>query len=71
MLKILDDPPEFTDDEMRAVLKSMGEEARLKAFSVGRPVMVIENKQLVLLYPDGTREIIGPATPKSHDPDVQ
>lgn len=59
MADILEDPPEFTDDELRAALKQMGEEARTAAFAIGRPIMVLKDGQLVLLCPDGSKIAVG------------
>ncbi|GEM_PF-2979261 len=58
------DPPEFTDEQLRAVVKSVGEEARREAFSAGRSVMIARGASLVLLHPDGTEEVVGPLWPE-------
>jgi hypothetical protein len=52
------DPPEFTDEQLRKVLKRVGEEARRRAFAAGRPVTVLEGANLVHIWPDGRREVI-------------
>jgi hypothetical protein len=54
------DPPEFTEEQLRAVLKSVGAEARREAFSAGRSVMIARGASLILLHPDGTEEVVGP-----------
>jgi hypothetical protein len=60
MKESIQDPPEFTDDELRAVLKTVGENARRKAFAAGHSVMIARDGKLVLLHPDGTEEVVGP-----------
>ena len=54
------DSPEFTEDQLRAALKTVGEEARREAFSAGHSVMIIRGASLVLLNPDGTENVVGP-----------
>jgi len=54
------DPPEFTDEQLRAALRSVGETARREAFAAGRSVMIVKGASLVLLHPDGTEEVVGP-----------
>jgi hypothetical protein len=58
------DLAEFTEEQLRAVLKSVGEEARREAFSAGRSVMIARGASLVLLHPDGTEEVVGPLCPE-------
>lgn len=53
---------EFTDEELRAALKRVGDEARRAAFAAGRPVMIAKKGRLVLLYADGSEQFVGPAT---------
>ena len=53
------DAPEFNDEELGRVLKEVGEQARREAFAVGRPVMTLKGKDLVLLYADGQEEVVG------------
>ena len=55
-----DEDLEFTPEALRAALKRVGEDARREAFAAGRAIMVAEDGQLVLLHPDGTRELLGP-----------
>jgi hypothetical protein len=52
------DPREFTDEELRNVLKQVGEEARRKAFAAGKSVTVLEGNHLVRIWGDGRKEII-------------
>lgn len=59
MFEIIDEPPEFTDDELRAALMEIGPEERRKAFDAGLPVMTIENGTFILTYPDGRKERAG------------
>lgn len=66
MQEIIDDPPEFSDEQLRAALKRMGEEARQKTFSAGLPVMVIEDGKFILIFPDGSRKVTGYLETKSH-----
>jgi len=49
---------EFTDEQLRAALKRMGRDARMAAFSVGQPVIVVKGSSIVALHPDGSEEII-------------
>ena len=65
MQPTVSDPPEFTDEELRAALKRVGDEARRAAFAAGRPVMVAKNARLVLLYPDGTEEVVEELPPRT------
>ncbi|MEX2214406.1 MAG: hypothetical protein WD768_09780 [Phycisphaeraceae bacterium] len=55
----IDEPGEFTDEQLRAALREMGEKAQAKTFAAGRPVMVAWNGDLVLLFPDGTEKVVG------------
>lgn len=52
--------PEFTDEQLRAVLKRVGSDARQAAFAAGRPIMIAKKSHLVLIYPDGAEEIVAP-----------
>lgn len=54
------DPPEFTDEQLRAALRRMGREARQEAFRANLPVIVLKGRSLVALHPDGTEEILEP-----------
>ena len=54
------DPAEFTEDQLRAALKSVGEEARREAFSAGRSVMIAKEGAPFFSHPDGTEERVGP-----------
>lgn len=36
-----DDEPEFTPEQLDALLQQAGEQARRKAFAAGRPVMIL------------------------------
>lgn len=57
------DLPEFTDEQLRAALRDVGEEARRAAFAAGRPVMVAREGWLVLLRPDGSEEVVSRIPP--------
>jgi hypothetical protein len=52
------DEPEFTDEQLRAAVKSVGRDARKAAFAAGRPVFIIKGTSLVALNPDGTEKIV-------------
>ena len=52
------DGPEFSDEQLRAVLKRVGQDARQRAFAAGRPVFIVKGTSLVALHADGTEEII-------------
>lgn len=54
---IIDDPPEFTDEELHRVLKQVGETARREAFAAGLPVAIFKNGMVILQYADGREEI--------------
>ena len=49
---------EFTDEQLRAVLQRVGQDARRTAFAAGRPVFIVKGTSLVALHADGTEEII-------------
>ncbi len=49
---------EFTDEQLRAALKRMGDKACQATFAAGRPVVVFRHGALVALYPDGTEKIL-------------
>lgn len=53
-----DDDREFTDEQLRAALKGMGEDARKEAFAAGLPVVVLKGSAIVALFPDGSEKII-------------
>lgn len=57
------EPPEFTDEELLAALKRVGQAARDAAFAAGRPVVVLRDSMLVAIYSDGKEVIIGPPSP--------
>ena len=59
----LNDPIEFTEEQLHAALHRVGEEARRAAFAAGRPVMVAKNGWLVLQHADGREEIVGAVHP--------
>lgn len=54
------EPPEFTDEQLRAALKRIGREARRQAFAAGRPVILVKGRSLVALHADGREEILEP-----------
>jgi hypothetical protein len=58
MQETVDDPPEFTDEQMRKALKDIGETVRREAFAAGLPVSFIRDGKIVLLYADGHEEIV-------------
>lgn len=53
-----DEDLEFTEEQLRRVLRSVGEEARRSAFAAGRPVIFIKDKAIVALHADGREEIL-------------
>ncbi|HTU20628.1 MAG TPA: hypothetical protein VMG10_21385 [Gemmataceae bacterium] len=59
------DGQEFTDEQLRAALRRVGQEARQTAFAAGYPVIVIKGMALVALYPDGREEILEPLRPEA------
>lgn len=58
MLENMNDEPEFTDEQLRAVLKRVGRDARQAAFAAGLPVYIVKGRFLVALYSDGTEKIV-------------
>lgn len=48
----------FTDEQLQAALKSVGEEARRIAFAAGQPIVVLRKGVLLRLYADGREEIV-------------
>lgn len=58
------DEPEFTDEQLRAALRRVGEDARREAFAAGRPVFIIKGTSLVALHADGTEEILKTLRPE-------
>jgi hypothetical protein len=60
MHEIIDDPPDFTDEELRQALMEIGEEARRESFAAGLPVAIFKNGRVVLQYADGREEIVPP-----------
>lgn len=53
-----DDDLEFTDEQLRAALKRVGEEVRKVAFAAGQPIIFAKGSSIVALYSDGHEEII-------------
>ena len=51
---------EFTEEQLRAALKRVGNEARQQAFARGLPVYFVRNGSLIALYPDGSERVIKP-----------
>ena len=49
---------EFTEEQLRAALRRVGEEARREAFAAGRPVIILKGTALIALHADGTEEVI-------------
>ena len=62
MSDIQTEPREFTDQQLHAALKRVGEQAKKQAFSAGKPIVVLRGTQLVWIYPDG-REVTSPVSP--------
>lgn len=63
---------EFSEEQLRAALKSVGKEAQKQAFARGLPVFFVKNGSLIALYPDGRETVVNPAHPigtgaESHD----
>jgi hypothetical protein len=52
------EPPEFTDEQLRAALKRMGREARQLAFAAGRPIIILKGRSIVALHADGREEVL-------------
>src|ERR1700722_10454130 len=52
------DDREFTDEQLRAALKRVGEDAQTEAFAAGRPVYILKGNTVVALHADGTEEIV-------------
>jgi hypothetical protein len=52
------DLPEFTDEELLAALRRVGDTARATAFAAGRPIIVIKGSAIMALHADGTEEVI-------------
>jgi hypothetical protein len=44
---VVDDPPEFTDEQMREALRRMGEQARTQAFDAGLAVTIVRNGRVI------------------------
>jgi hypothetical protein len=61
-----DEDREFTDEQMRAALRGVGEDARREAFAAGRPVFILKDSALVAVYSDGTEKIIERLVPGTH-----
>ncbi len=60
MNEMIDEPPEFTPEQLKRALKEIGEEARREAFAAGLPVAIYKNGHVVLQYADGREEIAPP-----------
>jgi hypothetical protein len=54
------DRREFTDEQLHAAVKRAGEVARTEAFAADLPVMYAEQDRLIMMYPDGHIEDVGP-----------
>src|SRR5262249_48001617 len=52
------DEPEFTDEQLRAALKRVGEDARRAAFAGGQPIFIVRDSSLIAVYEDGTERVI-------------
>ena len=52
------DEEEFTDEQLRAALDRMGNEAKRKAFAAGLPVVILKGSDLIALHADGREEIL-------------
>jgi hypothetical protein len=59
------DDVEFTDEQLRAALKGVGDEARREAFAAGRPVVFFKDNAIVALYADGSERILETLKPDS------
>jgi hypothetical protein len=60
MNETIDEPPDFTHEQLNRALKEIGEEARREAFAAGLPVAIFKNGNVVLQYADGHEEIAPP-----------
>jgi hypothetical protein len=58
---------EFSDTQLRAALKRVGEDARSAAFKAGRPVTAFKGQQLIQVFPDGHEVTIDPSTATAND----
>ena len=58
MLDPIDDPPEFTREQLQRALRQVGEDARKAAFAVNRPVMILRDGRLVLQFADGSEKYV-------------
>lgn len=56
---------EFTEEQLRAALRRVGREARQEAFAAGHPVIIVKDKTLVALHPDGTEEVLERLPPEA------
>ena len=54
----VNDEPEFTDDQLRAALRRVGEDARQEAFAAGLSVLVLRGRAIVSVHPDGSEEVV-------------
>lgn len=60
MNETIDEPPDFTHEQLNRTLKEIGEKARREAFAAGLPVTIFKNGHVVLQYADGREEIAPP-----------
>jgi hypothetical protein len=61
----LSDAPVFTDDQLRALLRRVGQDAHDAAFKAGQSVIVLQGASLVAIHPDGTRRVVENLPPES------
>jgi hypothetical protein len=54
-----EEPVEFTDEQLRAALHRMGEEARREAFEAGLTVTIVRSGHLIRQFVDGHEEDLG------------
>ncbi|HWG47007.1 MAG TPA: hypothetical protein VN688_29860 [Gemmataceae bacterium] len=60
------DTPEFTDEQLRAALKRMGQDARQTAFAADLPIIVVKDGSIVALHADGSEEFVEPLRQEAH-----
>jgi hypothetical protein len=58
MSETIIDEPEFTDEQLRAALSRVGDDARRAAFAGERPVFVVRGASILAVYEDGTEQVI-------------
>ncbi len=56
---VFEEPVEFTDEQLRAALHRMGEQARREAFEAGLTVTIVRNGHLIRQFVDGREEDLG------------